>query len=112
MTITIGYEYRDAGNNRRSGRWTVKGRHADEAALVETLNEDGFFVPDAVGFPMLSPGADDWDGDLDHPFHSVISVTPGEEPLDDERSFDDVLRIFAAADWERAGVEHEMELGR
>jgi len=109
MAVRIDYEYRDAGNYRRGGSWTVPGT-ADEAALIETLTSDGFFVPDAVGIPMLTPGGGEWDDDVDHSFHSIQSVTQTDQPIDEDRDFDAVLKAFASADWDRSAVEHAMAL--
>lgn len=109
MNVLVQYEYRDAGNNKRHGSWTVTGV-PDEAALTASLTSDGFFVPDAVGMPMLSPSASEWDDDLDHPFHSIVSVSQTPEPADEDRGFDALVAAFRRADWEEAGVDHEMAM--
>lgn len=110
MAVRIDYEYRDADNYRRGGSWTVQGV-PDEAALMATLTSDGFFVPDAVGMPMLTPAGDEWDDEVDHAFHAVQSVTSTEDPADEDRDFDSLLRAFTTADWDRSAVEHAMVQG-
>lgn len=109
MPVRIDYEYRDADNYRRGGSWTVDGT-PDEAALIETLTSDGFFVPDAVGMPMLTPAGDDWDDSMDHPFHSIQNVVASDGPTDEDRDFDAVLVAFKAQDWDRCAADHVMAL--
>jgi hypothetical protein len=110
MAVRIDYEYRDADNYRRGGSWTVEGV-PDEAALMATLSSDGFFVPDAVGMPMLTPAGDEWDDEVDHAFHSILSVRKTDDPTNEVRNFDALVRAFTGADWDRSAVEHAMVQG-
>jgi hypothetical protein len=105
VSVRIDYQYRDGGNYGRSGSWIMSGT-GDLAALEPHLTSDGFFVPDAVGLPMLSPGHGEWDDDIDHSFHTIDSVTVVEDPVDDERDFVELVEAFRSADWDRAAVDH------
>jgi hypothetical protein len=108
MTVRIDYEYRDAHGYGGHGAWTVPGA-ADQAALESTLLDGEFFVPDAVGMPMLCPGGGEWT-QADHAFHTIRSVNDVDEPVDEDRSFDAILDAFRSADWRNAGLEHEKAL--
>lgn len=105
-TTTIDYDYRDAAGYRRSASWTVNGI-ADEAqiAVITGEHHEGFFVPLAVGMPMLSTGGPDADED-DHALHVVTGIRTGCGPADDDRSVEEVVRDFLHADWEKAMVRH------
>jgi hypothetical protein len=111
-STTIEYEYRDGSNYRKSGSWTVSGTLApQDAARLTSGFDEGFFVPSAVGIPMLSPGGNDA-GDDDHAWHTLESLKAGDAPVDEDRSIDQILAAFLAADWQAAMVAHSLETGR
>lgn len=105
VSVRIDYQYRDGGNYGRSGSWTMNGS-GDLASLEPHLTSDGFFVPEAVGLPMLSPGHGKWEDDIDHSFHTIDSVTVVDGPVDDGRDFAELVEAFRSADWDRAAVDH------
>lgn len=105
-TTTILYDYRDASGYRKSAGWTVNGI-ADEEQIAEITGDhhEGFFVPLAVGIPMLSTGGPDADED-DHALHTVTGIRIGEGPSDDDRSIEELVQAFRTADWTEAMVRH------
>ena len=107
-TTTFEYGYRDGANYGKSASWTVSGTFspADAACLLSTF-DDGFFIPLAVGIPMLSPGGDEASED-DHAWHTLDSLKVGDAPIDEDRTTEDLLIAFLSANWEKAMAQHAL----
>lgn len=103
----IRYHYVDGSNWKKDGVVVLAG--AADAALAlrfqTSLDDDGFFVPQAVGLPPLAPYGERWSDD-DHVYTRLLSLEPTDAPVDDPRDIAALLVAFEAADWDSAAEEH------
>lgn len=112
INTRIAYQYRDAANWKKEGRWILAGKASpgEVAAISEALDDQGFFVPHAVGMPMLAPYGGTWCED-DHPYHRIVSVEHTHEPADGAVSFAEMVAMFRKqGDWIEAARKATEEL--
>lgn len=107
-TTSFEYAYQDAAGWRKRGVWNVPGTLSDEQVEELRSTFDGeFFVPLAVGMPMLSPAGPDASDD-DHCFHTLTEVRTGDVMTDEDRDATQVLESFRRADWSKAVAAHSL----
>ena len=107
-TTTFEYAYQDAAGWRKRGVWNVPGTLSDEQIEELRSTFDGeFFVPLAVGMPMLCPAGPEASDD-DHSFHTLTAVVAGDVETDEDRDATQVLESFRRADWSRAVAAHSL----
>ncbi len=96
--------YVDGANYKRTKTWTVSGGFTEEQKVLflETLDEEGFFVPTAVDLPCLFDTP--WTPD-DHSFHRIDDIYLTASSPDDSRTIDQLIPIFQNIDWAEAAGE-------
>ena len=101
----IHYRYADGANCKQGGSVIFSGllSTTEFSALQDTLDSEGFFVPTAVGLPHLLKVP--FDGDIDHPYHTIENIEPVDQPPTDSRTVAQLLTAFQEADWETAATE-------
>jgi hypothetical protein len=107
INTRIRYHYCDGGNWKKEGSWILSGKAApqDVRSLCDALDDQGFFVPHAVGMPMLAPYGEKWCED-DHTYHSILSIADTFEPADAQTTLAELAAEFAKqGDWTKAASE-------
>lgn len=85
MSVYLIYEYADGSNYKQSGsiRLTEKLTYEQARLIVDTLDEEAYFIPEQVGIPALpysQAGTED-----DHPWHNLSLLAEAVEGGDRAR---------------------------
>ena len=106
MNTKISFLYTDADNYKFVHSVVVNGpaTEAQIDAILETLDEEEFFIPDLVGFPCDYATGYTYNEDADHPFCRLEKddfEETSEAPTVD-MTMDDVVKSFVAhaGSWE------------
>ena len=101
------YMYRDADNYKQIADVVMPGAITlDQAvAVMDGLDDDGGFVPSAVGLHDLQVQmVTDWDDQVDHPYHEIEGISLTDVKPDVELTASEFVVNFAAADWNAEGA--------
>lgn len=101
------YMYRDADNYKQYECVVLRGVlcESDVQKIFSSLDEDGGFVPSAVGLDDLQDrNVNGWQNNVDHPFHEILTLKSTRRKPTTDMTVLDFLNRFVTCDWSKAGT--------